>query len=196
MRRITCLMFLLAVCGIASAYVVTFDDLTAGDQYYVGDTFTSGTLGGMDAVGSDFYWLPMGSTDSGVATVEAGGLAGGSGNEIHLNNINLDFSFDINPLYGLSLMFGEHGGNVNLSINGDMKNVEDFSALNMTTIGGTTVLVAGTNTSGAIVVIGDITSFGIGGQELWIDNIVASVPEPATMALLGLGGLLLRKRRS
>ena len=47
----------------------------------------------------------------------------------------------------------------------------------------------------------DISSIGIGGQELWIDDVrfdpQGVVSEPATALLLGLGGLaMVRRRRS
>ncbi len=49
-----------------------------------------------------------------------------------------------------------------------------------------------------ITLTGDISSFLVGGQELGIDNVTA-VPEPATLAFLGVGGTYLlssRRRRS
>ncbi|MBM4104595.1 MAG: PEP-CTERM sorting domain-containing protein [Planctomycetes bacterium] len=191
MRKIVCLLLFVCICSVAGAYVVTFENLTLGNEFHVGDTFTSG---GMTATGGEYFWA-SGSTLAGVATVKNDGKAGGAGNEIWFNNINLNFSYAVKPLSGVSLMFGEYGGNVNLSINGDLKKAADFSALNGTTIGGATVFVTGSNASGSIFAVGPISSFGIGGQELAIDNIIACIPEPASMALVALGGLLFRKHK-
>jgi hypothetical protein len=45
-------------------------------------------------------------------------------------------------------------------------------------------------------VIGTINSFKIGGQELYIDNVVASpIPEPATLVLLGTAGIWIFTRK-
>ena len=168
------------------ASVITFEDLTVDDEYYVGDTFTSG---GIQITGEKFFWLPSGSTDTGFATVQANGNAGGSGKEIGLNNINLSFDFSFAPFEGVSLQYGEYGGNVNLEINGVQHNVENFPLLNGMNIGGAMVTVVDAGDKGAIFATGPIDSFSIGGQELVIDNIIACIPEPATLALLGLGGL-------
>jgi len=181
----------------ASATVIDFEDLTLGTIYNVGDSFTTS---GVVITGEEFFWLPSGSTTGGFAEVENGGLAGGAGNELHTNNINLNFDFGI-ILTGLALQYGEFGGNINLEINGNLANVGNFANI-PANLGGTSVFTFDTGTpgqsSGAMFVTGTINSFKIGGQELWIDNVVASpIPEPATLALLGIGALatLTRRRR-
>jgi len=128
-------------------------------------------------------------------------LADGAGNELHTNNINLNFDFGI-ILTGLALQYGEFGGNLNININGSFVNFENFDNIDNTTIGGVSVFTLDTstpgNSSGAMFAVGEIETFVLGGQELWLDNVVASpIPEPATIALLGIGRLitLIRKRR-
>jgi hypothetical protein len=90
----------------ASAMVVNCEDLSLGAIYHVGDSFT--TLG-VVITGQEFFLLPSGSTTGGFAEVENGGLAGGAGNELHTDNINLSFDFGI-TLNGLALQYGEFGG--------------------------------------------------------------------------------------
>ncbi|MFP4224577.1 MAG: PEP-CTERM sorting domain-containing protein [Phycisphaeraceae bacterium] len=185
-----------ALAGAAQGAVIDFEDLTAGTQYQVGDAID--TDGSTLAV-SSFTWSSGNPTSSGFAEVGTDSLAGAAGNEMAVNNVNLDLQIPV-PLTGVSLQFGEYGGNVNLEINGDFRNVGNFTDLDGATVGGVNVqaLAAGTpgNSSGALFAMGPIDSFSIGGQELWVDNLIASaVPEPASAALLGLGGVLLLGRR-
>jgi len=151
--------------------------------------------------GEEFFFAPGGgSTTDGSVTIGNSGIAGGAGNELGwINNINLRFDFGT-ALDGLTLQYGESGGTLNLDINGEFMNFPDFADINYNTIGGTSVFMLDTGTpgqsTGSLFVIGTITSFAIGGQELGIDNVVASiVPEPTTIAILGIGGLIAFTRR-
>ncbi len=194
-RFLALLLVAILVVQNAEAVVVNFDDLTLGTTYNVGDTFTTS---GVVVTAGEFFWLPSGSTTGGFAAVQNSTYAGGAGYEIHTNNINLSFDFGL-PCDGVSLMFADLGGNINLRINGSLANVEDFGLL-PATLGGTSVFTTPGDTGALFVIgiVGNINSFEIGGQELYIDNIVASVvPEPATVMLLGSGAfaVLTRRRR-
>lgn len=195
MRR--SLLVVLAIIGLSSfghAYVIDFEDMVAPPGTFgVGDSFVTS---GVTVTGMEFAWLPSGSTDQGVATLQTDGAAGATGNEIWTNNINLSFGFSVQPLQGLSFQFGDSGGNENISINGDFRNVNSLTELHGLTVGGAVITVIQTgNGQGALFAIGEVSSFAVGGQEFAIDNVIACIPEPASMALLGLGALLLRRRR-
>jgi hypothetical protein len=179
----------------ASATVLDFEDVGFGVIYGVSDSFTTS---GVVITGQEFFWLPSGSTTDGFAYAGHDGWAGGAGKELCTNNINLSFDFDT-ILDGLALQYGEFGGNINLEINGSLANVEDFANI-PANLGGTSVFTLDTGTpgqsKGAMFVTGTINSFKIGGQELWIDNVVASpIPEPATLVLLGTAGLWIFTRK-
>jgi hypothetical protein len=196
MRKFRFVVLLLVTALLAQnarAVVVDFDDLTLGTTYNVGDSFTTSGV----VVTAEQFQQSGGTWDaSGSAEVMNATKAGGSGYEIHTNNINLSFDFG-SPCDGVSLMYADLGGNINLEINGSLANVEDFSML-PATLGGASIFTTPGDTGALFVIgiVGNINSFKIGGQELWIDNIVASVvPEPATVALLGAGALSLAIRR-
>ncbi|UCF44048.1 MAG: PEP-CTERM sorting domain-containing protein [Planctomycetota bacterium] len=197
-RFLALLLVAILLAQNAEAVVVDFEDMTPA-TYNVGNSFTTS---GVVVTAEQFQWSGGTWYAGGSAHIQSSTNAGGAGYEIHTNNINLSFDFGL-PCDGLSLQYGEYGGNINLEINGSLANVENFANL-PATLGGTSIFVLDTGTPGqstgamfVIGVVGNIDSFKIGGQELWIDNVVASViPEPATVMLLGAGALavLTRKR--
>jgi hypothetical protein len=190
-RFLVLLLVAILLAQNAGATVIDFEDTTPGAIYNVGGSFTTS---GVVITAGEFFYLPSGSTTSGYAEIQSGSRAGGTGYEVWTSNINLSFDFGL-PCEGLSLQYGDYVGNINLQINGSLANVEDFALL-PATLGGTSIFTTPGNL-GAMFVIGTINSFEIGGQELAIDNVVASlVPEPATLMLLGSGALwvLTRKR--
>jgi hypothetical protein len=89
-----------------------------------------------------------------------------------VNNVNLRFDFGTSwP--GLSLYFGEYGGNLNIEVNGDFRNFEDFIDIHGILVGGVPVIVIGSAIAecGELFLAGEINSFAIGGQELFIDHV-------------------------
>jgi hypothetical protein len=196
-KKILCVCTAVAAIAVsakdASATTIDFEDLTLGTEYNVGDTFTSA---GVQITGEEFFSLSGDPITGGSVTVGNGGIAGGAGLELGwIDNINLRFNFGA-PLDGLALQYGEFGGNINLEINGTLVNVENFADIDPT-VAGTSIFALDTGVgTGSLFIIGNINSFAIGGQELAIDNIVASVvPEPATITMLGFGILLAIKRK-
>lgn len=115
-----------------------------------------------------------------------------------LDNISVAFDFaDVGFEVGLvTLDFRDLGGTSNFVVNGSTLHIIDpLSDLPPNVAPGVTAEVAGTTVRLTADEGTNITGVGIGGQELFIDNIVAFVPEPTTLALIALGmGALLRRR--
>ncbi len=152
---------------------IHFGDLPFGTTYHVGDTFhPSGHM----VTGNDFQYSTGGWTSDGYAKVGNAGEAGGSGLEMFVSNINLDFNFG-SDVKDLSFRFGEYGGNLNIKINGYFKNFANFADINGTTFGSVSVSVTNGlgNDKGEVKLTGGIiTSFSVGGQELFIDDVCPS----------------------
>ena len=107
----------------ASAAVLDFEDLVLGTEYHVGDTFTTAGV----PITGEAFWPSVGDPIAGgFARVVDDGMADGAGNELAVNNINLSFDFG-GPIAGLSLQYGEYGGNLNININGDFVNFGNFT---------------------------------------------------------------------
>jgi hypothetical protein len=155
---------------------VVFDLLPLGSVYTTGAAFTEGAV--VMKVGA-FQWVNGIYTSNGYAEVDGGGLAGGSGQDLRLNNATVSFDFG-GPVNAIKCAVGEYGGNINLEVNGALWNFDDFSMLPGTSLGGVSVTSTVTPTTfptgeiGSLELAGTITSFSIGGQELWIDDVCYS----------------------
>lgn len=162
------LIFMVALVTVISGCCVRFSDLTPGTKYNVGATITSS---GRHIKVEQFQWSNGNWTNTGFAEVDT---QGGSNNNMHTNNVNLNFIFDY-PVDEITLRYGEYGGNNNIKVNNDFKNVPDIIDLNGTTLGGVQVTVnaaqQGGNWFGMIILEGTINNFSIGGQELWVDDV-------------------------
>ena len=154
---------------------IDFEDLPAVASYAVGDSFVADNAG-LQATftGRPFEWSNGVVFAGGSANVSNGNLAAVAGQEIGTNNILLDVDFG-HPVEDLSMNFGEYGGNLNVYINGDFVNFENFADINGAVIGGTNVSVTNGlgNDAGVVEIDGVVNNFGFGGQELWVDHICA-----------------------
>ena len=177
--RTSCLSILgsTLLTAAAAAQAPDWEDQTWPDTHFVGNNITAS---GIDVTFHCFDWF-SGSTCNGQAVIDNRNLACGTGLDLNLNNINVRMNFAGSgaPQTDLSLLYGEYGGNVNLRVNGDFRNVANFSDLNGTFVGGTLVIV---NTfpgsaCGEIRFQGITEDLMIGGQELWIDAKSSDQPD-------------------
>jgi hypothetical protein len=150
---------------------VDFEDLTNGTFFNVGGFFSdSGTS--VDVM--EFVLSNGNPFSGGSAVVQTNGDALGSGNEILTSAVNLAFDFG-GPISSLTVLYADLGGNVNIDINGDFRNLDDLFDLDHSVVGGVEVFATGTpageTIQGAIMMLGQIDSFKLGGQELVIDDV-------------------------
>lgn len=149
---------------------VDFADLTANTTYIVGNSFVDSDV----PMTVDLFTLLNGqTTEGGNARVDDNQAAGGSGLDLALNNVNIEFDLD-RSVSVLTVQYGYFGGNVNLRINDALGNEADFLALNGQTLGGVTVAVSqpAGQPLGSLTLTGKIDRVAIGGQELWIDDVL------------------------
>jgi len=158
---------------ISPAPALTFEDLFPGDTYAVGNTFTTS---GIPVSVRPFRLWDGTLYYTGRAIVDYAGQAGGTGNEINTNNVNLDFALPF-PVTDVSFLFGEYAGqNNNLAINGNMVNFKKYHDIDGMTIGGVHVSVAGGfgNDTGIVKLSGRVNQLAVGGQEHFIDDVTFS----------------------
>ncbi len=124
---------------------------------------------------SDGTWWAYGD----AMIVSSNNAGGTSIQELSLENI-VARVYPNNPATHVEFLYSDKGGNVNLGINGDFRNVNDPADLNGLIIGGCEVFVTGIpifggDSQGTVEItplVGTtINVFGVGGQEFYIDDI-------------------------
>lgn len=129
----------------------------------------------------------------GSVQVENTGLACGSGKELEVNNARIEFFPGAGGAFSqVEVRFGEYGGVVNLSVNGDLRIGANFRDFDGVVVGGVLVEVpvGGLgNDCGLIRLTGATTRFEIGGQELWIDCLNETAIETPIGDLNGDGSV-------
>jgi len=173
----------------ARSELIDFEDLVLGTRYFDGETFVSAGVS-----------MTL-SALSGHIDVQDLGQAGGMGHELEFFgggvggvSLALDFGIDVD---GVSLLYGEYGGTLNLLINGDSVIVGSFADL-PPTLGGVDITMTGGQFGlGTLSFDGVISSFAIGGQEFVLDNVsYQPIPGPGVLSIVGMGvaGVTLRRR--
>ena len=166
---------------IPDSWCISFDERPVGEYYKVGDVDNFLNL---EVRFQEFTWAGGRTTDEGSATVD--GIvpsifgsqisAGGSGQQLLVNNTNVALRLPDGTTH-VSLRYGDWGGNVNLSVNGDFVNADTLSRIGDRTIGGVGVKVTEVgrgfhNVSGTLELTnGEIDTLAIGGQEFILDDI-------------------------
>ena len=158
---------------------IDFEDAFDGAQLTPNTTMLEDRVGFQAViVGESFTAMDGTVIANGNAQIGTSGNSGGNGQDLGLFGITVGFDFG-RTLSGLALNFGEFGGNINVEVNGDFRVVENFHDLNGLDVGGVRLIVTGGNGNdqGVFQVNGEVRSFKIGGQELWIDQICETVPD-------------------
>lgn len=154
--------------GTPTTVTLGLEDLTLDQQINVGSQYTTN---GVNIVVEQFQWSNLTWTTSGWAKVENQQHSGGTGQDIWTNNVNLNFRLPY-PVSAIDFKCRDFGGNCNVTINSDFRNVEDLNVLNGQTIDGVRVTITGT-AGGPLVVslVGNLTAFKVGGQEFAVDDV-------------------------
>ncbi|HOH31059.1 MAG TPA: hypothetical protein PLC40_15375, partial [Candidatus Hydrogenedentes bacterium] len=163
-------LFLMMMSPVSADLCADFDDIPAATEFHVGDT---GFSWGYELNFKEFFWPWGGSTVDGEAFIDTNWMAGGSGFDMAVNNINVDVKIagDTAPTC-VSFRYGDYAGNVNLEINGSLKVVEDFIELDGEEVEGVTVEVIPLGGSKGVVELhGAVTQLAIGGQQFFLDDI-------------------------
>lgn len=166
---------LVAGTAAAASFLYDFSGPAPGSTYVFGDSLTPP---GSTAEFKRFQWSSGTWTAAGVATIYATDNAGGAANELNLNNINLRIIPDTPAVYA-TYKYADFGGNVNLGVNGELKNTANLSDIDGDVVGGCDISVTETPIPGGYQGEVDIDCpdpvviemFGVGGQEFFIDNI-------------------------
>ena len=175
MNHIHAMTFLAATGTLASATLAappTWEDAPLGATFATGDSISSD---GVAVVFDCFEWSTGSIFCGGSARVEPQLAGCNAGQRIGLNNINarFDYAGSIGPVTDPIFNFGEYGGNINLILNGDARNFNNFLDLDGTMVGGCVVRVLAGGTGGdcgKVQFEGVVDQLTVGGQEFWWDG--------------------------
>lgn len=150
---------------------IDFEGLPIASQFSTGQFFFET---GTKMTATEFQWSNSIVTTAGYIKVMNNQKAGGGGQDIWLNNIRVSLDFPFSP-QKVILFYGLYGGNMNLMINGAMRNEEDVMMMDKTNLGGVDIYVVEATVPGGvqgiILLDGTINSLEIGGQEFFIDHV-------------------------
>jgi len=150
---------------------IDFEALPLGNQFSTGQFFFEQ---GTKMSATEFEWSNSIVTTAGYIKVMNLQKAGAGGQDIWLNNIRVNFDFPFSPKKVI-LFYGLYGGNMNLMINGAMRNEEDVMVMDKTNLGGVDIYVVEAvvpgGVQGIILLEGTINALEIGGQEFFVDHV-------------------------
>lgn len=163
--------------------------VSVGDSFYVGDILIENSSD-TEIVVLPFRWLNDTPTNKGHIRIDNSGRAGGTKQEIQFNNACLGIVSQNNEtISNMKFKFGDHGGNINLIVDGTLYNELHFEKISSPIAGGIHLNVTGGHPLGIIEFKGHMLPFYYvfpeqyqipdrkysaiigGGQELWIDDL-------------------------
>jgi hypothetical protein len=189
-------MFKMICCALASIFVTQtawaittdFEDLPSNGLYSTGTSFSCGGL--------NFKSVPFPASGVSVG-VDSLHNAGGTGQELIFGrSVGLEFELS-STASEIDFLFGDYFGSngvytgARLIVNG-VTSGSGFVPLNGTTIGGVLIAVKPVNlpngVTGKLTLTGPIQSLTVGSTNFYLDHVNVTVPEPAAVALVLLGG--------
>ena len=176
------------LCSVVAAASKDFEDLTPGTSYGDKASFTSNGLSfavSSEGSGQISVW---GAPNSQFGSVEL--WDGNAWLDVVLPQAASEVSLDI----------GYFGGHSWGKVNGVDQYFQYLPDLHGRVVGGVGLqisdlaIVSGGQTA-TLTMSGTINSLSFFGQEMCMDNLAVTVPEPATLTLAALGGLAMLRRR-
>lgn len=170
------LIFIASGTALAFTTVFDFSTIAAGTNFVWGDVMNTPTA---TIEMKKFQFANGVWTDAGVATVVSSTMASGSATkELNVDSIMVQVVPDTSAT-SATFLYADLGGQINLGVNGVHANEPDFLDLDGLTIGNCDITVTETGFAGGIrgrVTITpqngfDIDKFGIGGQDIHIDDV-------------------------
>ena len=161
----------------------TYDDMVPGSMviHGVGDSFATT---GIACIVVPYRTAPMSSYLDGAALATPSMLACGSGQElsIYAAGVNHDFLASGSSMSGVSITASDHGGILNLGINGDLRIFNTFADIDGAIVGGVEVRVVsggGTNECTELEFDGVLDNLRLGGGQLFLDCLEGTAKSSA-----------------